>query len=173
MFDKILVALDCSETGKCVFDKALALAKVTNASLLLLHVLSPTDKEYPAPVDEGMYSSTRKLAWKYYTHKWEAFQQKRFDFLRSLAERANNLGISTEVAQTLGNPGRIICEVARNWQADLIVVGRRGRQGLCELLLGSTSKYVVHHAPCSILTVQRQVEPAFEPCQGTSLATAK
>ncbi|OKH22028.1 universal stress protein UspA [Hydrococcus rivularis NIES-593] len=170
MFNKILVALDCSETSKRAFDKALALAEVTNASLLLLHVLSPTDKEYPAPVDEGMYSSTRRLAWKYYIHKWEEFVQKRFNCLRSLAERANKLGISAEVAQTLGNPGRIICEVARNWQADLIVVGRRGRRGLRELLLGSTSNYVIHHAYCSILMVQGQVEPTVDPCQETTLA---
>ena len=45
-------------------------------------------------------------------------------------------------------------ESSQNWEADLIVIGRRGHQGLSEILLGSVSNYVVHHAPCSVLVVQ-------------------
>ncbi len=41
--------------------------------------------------------------------------------------------------------------------ADLIVVGRRGRSGLSELILGSASNYVLHHAPCSVLTLQGKI----------------
>ncbi|RMG10302.1 MAG: universal stress protein, partial [Cyanobacteria bacterium J055] len=36
----------------------------------------------------------------------------------------------------------------------LIIVGRRGRQGIEEAVLGSVSNYVVHHAPCSVLAIQ-------------------
>lgn len=41
--------------------------------------------------------------------------------------------------------------VARNWQADVIVIDRRG---ISELLMGSVSNYVLHHAQCSVFTVQ-------------------
>jgi len=36
----------------------------------------------------------------------------------------------------------------------LVVVGRRGHSGLSELFLGSVSNYVLHRAPCSVLTIQ-------------------
>lgn len=51
----------------------------------------------------------------------------------------------------------MICDVARSWKADLIVLGRRGYSGVKELFLGSVSNYVLHHTPCSILTVQGAV----------------
>ncbi|MGQ9872468.1 universal stress protein [Leptodesmis sp.] len=38
--------------------------------------------------------------------------------------------------------------------ADLILIGNRGHTGLKELFLGSASNYVLHHAPCSVLTVK-------------------
>jgi nucleotide-binding universal stress UspA family protein len=48
----------------------------------------------------------------------------------------------------------MICQVAKDWGAELIMVGRRGNSGLSELILGSVSNYVVHHAHCSVLIVQ-------------------
>jgi len=36
----------------------------------------------------------------------------------------------------------------------VIMIGRHGRTGLAEFFLGSVSNYVMHHAPCSVLTIQ-------------------
>lgn len=47
MFHKILVAMDTSAIGKRVFDEALALAKPTKSSLMLLHVLSTKEQGSP------------------------------------------------------------------------------------------------------------------------------
>ncbi|MGL4622525.1 MAG: universal stress protein, partial [Chroococcidiopsis sp.] len=55
---------------------------------------------------------------------------------------------------------RLICDFALAWKADLIVTGRRGRRGLSEFFMGSVSNYVLHHASCSVLTVQSPVQPA-------------
>ena len=48
-----------------------------------------------------------------------------------------------------------IIELAREWGADLIVVGSHGR-GFWGRLLGSVSTGVVHHAPCSVLVVRKR-----------------
>lgn len=43
-----------------------------------------------------------------------------------------------------------ILSIARKWQADLIMVGSTGRSAVDRFLLGSVSKRVVRHAPCSV-----------------------
>jgi nucleotide-binding universal stress UspA family protein len=157
MFNKILVAIDQSEISQQVFDEGLSLATVTGAELMLLHVISPLDEQYVNPMflhPDAMYSSIPPEAVKTYMKRWEELKQERFDWLRSLFQKATNLGVKAELSQILGNPSRMICQVGRDWQADLIVVGHRGLSGLSELVLGSVSNYVLHHAPCSILTVQ-------------------
>lgn len=52
-----------------------------------------------------------------------------------------------------GNPEQEIVEIARSWDADLIVMGSHGR-GFWGRLLGSVSDGVLHHSPCSVLIVR-------------------
>ena len=58
-----------------------------------------------------------------------------------------------ELRVRAGSPGSVICEEARD--VDLVVVRPGGRGQLGELLLGSTSAYVTHHAPCNVLVLRK------------------
>jgi nucleotide-binding universal stress UspA family protein len=156
MLQKILVALDDSEHCSKVFDEALDLAAATHASLLLLHVLSPADQRYPQIIYPGVnaHSALYEEVSQSYAKQLRHFEQAGEERLRSLAEQAIERGISTEYLQAMGAPGKTICEVAASWNADAIIIGRRGRSGLGEAFLGSVSNDVMHHAPCSVLIVQ-------------------
>lgn len=160
MFHKILVAIDSSEHSNQVFAQALDLAKATNASLMLLHVLSSEEEGSPNISMIGLeyYPTTASLLPELHQKQWADYENRGLEMLRSYAEQAAAADISAEFTQNSGSPGRTICEVARTWEADLILMGRRGHSGLNELLLGSVSNYVLHHAPCSVLTVQGQVQ---------------
>jgi nucleotide-binding universal stress UspA family protein len=156
MLKKILVALDRSETYQPILDEALALAKATQSSLMLYHVLRLFDQGYPYPVypsGDG-YPALYDEAVQQYTEQLHQFEQEGILFLRSLSQQAVALDIPVEYAQSSGDPGKLICEAAANWHADTIIMGRRGRSRLQEMLLGSVSNYVLHHAPCSVLIVQ-------------------
>jgi nucleotide-binding universal stress UspA family protein len=62
------------------------------------------------------------------------------------------LNLSTEVL--FGSPESRIVEAAREFRADLVVVGSHGYSTWERLLLGSVSDAVVHHVPCSVLVVR-------------------
>ncbi len=171
MFQKILVALDCSDMGRPVFDTALALAKSTQASLLLVHVLSPLDAGYPSalyPEAGAVYPTLYEEAIKRRMQDWEGFKQQSLDYLRSCVNEALAENVAADHQQVMGDPGRQVCDLGRTWGADLIIVGRRGHLGLGEFLLGSVSNYVMHHSPCSALTVQGEtmVDANLKPRQG-------
>lgn len=156
MLKKILIALDRSEMGKYVFEQGFALAKMSGASLLLLHVLSSEEEGSPyIPVSTFDYSPGMwEQVSESHLEEWDRWKNKCMEMLQSFSARANSAAIDTEFKQISGSPGRVICDLAASWDADLIVVGHRGNSGLTELLLGSVSNYVLHHAPCSIHVVQ-------------------
>ena len=162
MLKKILVAMDDSAIGEHVFNEALNLAKATGATLMLLHVLSMDEKGYPDtaflpdPADASGVFIDRSV--KNYLEQLEAFKECGLDLLRSRAAVAQSTGVPTEFTQTLGSPGYSICDLARTWEADLIMTGRRSRSLVSKLFLGSVSNYVNHNAPCSVMTVHCQEE---------------
>ncbi|MFN6568056.1 universal stress protein [Dendronalium sp. ChiSLP03b] len=160
MLKKILVALDRSQIAKQVFEEALALAKGTQANLLLLHVLSPTEEGSPyLPMLSNMeyYPGFTSQSFELYQKQWDSFKNEGVEILQSFSAQANTIGISTEFTQIVGHPGPTICKIATTWDADLIIMGRRGRSGLAELFLGSVSNYVLHHAPCSVHIVHHPI----------------
>lgn len=156
MFDKILVAIDRSTASRDVFETAVYLAKTTGASLMLLHVLSDKENDNSSPsIDlkrEGNPLDSSILeAYDRHWQELERQQQQRLKVMRSLVREATAAGVNAEFTQTLGDPGRTICNLAETWSADLILVGSRGLTGIKEMFLGSVSNYVTHHAPCSVL----------------------
>ncbi len=146
MFNKILVALDLSDANisnanKSVFDTAIFLAQATDAQLILLQILPL------APQDESLISV--------YEEPWQKLQQRGLKALRSLTQEATTAGINAICIQDFGNPGRTICALAQTLSVDPILVGSRGITGAKEMLLGSVSNYVTHHAPCSVVIVRK------------------
>jgi len=165
MCKRILVAIDKSESSQHVFAEAVSLALATSARVLLLHVLSPLDEGYPTPVYPGpdsLYPSLHEEAIKAYSQQWQVFEREGLERVRSLNQKAIQAGVIAEFSQNVGDPGHTICDLARTWDADLILMGRRGRAGLSEFFLGSVSNYVLHHAPCSVLIIQGQDAIAAE-----------
>jgi nucleotide-binding universal stress UspA family protein len=71
------------------------------------------------------------------------------DWCKPLAD----LGVHYQVMLVDGSASHAIMEAARAESAELIVVGRRGRGGFAELVLGSTSHQLSHHATRPLVIV--------------------
>jgi len=157
MFTKILVALDVSEAAQTVFTQALSLAEKYQAQLYLLHVLSAEEETSPIPIpvnlDEVYPAAGNEMTMELWQEQWELFEKRGLELLQSRTQEAKDRGITTDFEQVLGSPGKTICKMAKENAFDVIVVGHRGRWGLSEILLGSVSNYVFHHAHCPVLVV--------------------
>lgn len=168
MFHKILVTIDKSDLSQYAFDKAVSLAKRLDAKLMLLHVLSSDEEGSPQMntlYGEGYYAELNQILREQYEQEWNAFAQSYFTILQEWTNEAAIAGVEAECTQPSGNPSRTICNFARVWEADLIVMGSHGRKGLRELFLGSVSNYVMHHAPCSVLIVHPKDVPEMTTSQ--------
>lgn len=155
-FKKILVAFDQSVSGQAIYDQAVDLAKAQNAELMLYHALNPDLVLGPMllPGEMGLAPQLVTQAYEAQQTYLDRQTQEIRDWLNGLAEQATQQGIATQFSYRCTDAGRGICDLARGWGADLILVGRRGRSGLTEALLGSVSNYVLHHAPCAVLVLQ-------------------
>ncbi|MBF2000631.1 MAG: universal stress protein [Synechococcales cyanobacterium C42_A2020_086] len=142
MFHRILVALDNSDLSETVFGEALSLAQATQACLMLLHVLSDAEIGYPQPHTLDTH-----------LEQWQTYQSTGMTRLQVRQAAASQAGVIAEYVQTPGAAPATICRLAQTWGADLIVIGQRELSGIQKFIRGSVSNYVMHYAPCSVLTV--------------------
>lgn len=160
MFNKILIAVDLEGTRTELVERAIALAKATNAQLKFVNVLTAgTDSDLPRFVYPGIAaypSAIDDSVWKEYQNRYQEYKEAELVKLQRLVHQASEAGVPTEFCQDAGSPGPSICQLAASWEADMIMVGSRGRKGLSELFLGSVSNYVMHHAHCSVMVVHPQ-----------------
>jgi nucleotide-binding universal stress UspA family protein len=138
----ILVATDGSEGAGRAVDMAAALAKATAARLLVTTV----GDNFARDGVEELARSEGGLG--------EALELIANDILQRSRQRALAQGVpAVEVQVGWGDPAEAIMQMAQRLEADLILVGRRGRGRLAGLLLGSVSQKLVSLAPCAVVVV--------------------
>lgn len=173
-FQRILIAIEDSPLDASVFTAAIELAQSNKAMLKLVHCIGEEIVAEPIstmPFEPNLSPSL--LMDNYQTQQIIIEQQteEAQTILKRYSQEAMSHGVPTLSDYLVGEVGYQLCEAAKDWVADLIVVGRRGRSGLAEALLGSVSNYVVHHAPCSVLVIQEvEPEPPTEAVTGSSSA---
>lgn len=154
MYQRILVAVDDSAISQQAFSKALSLAKVFASKLHLIHVIVPVTQEYQdaslIAFSGGFYPGGMDQVVK---ETWSNIEEAGLSLLKDFGEKAQKAGVVAEFTQKIGQPDREIVEFARDWGADLVVIGSHGRTGLNEFVLGSVSNYVLHHVSCSVLLI--------------------
>ena len=141
---RIVCGVDGSEHARHAAITALGLADRLGARLTLLHVtptrtLVPVDS-LPMTVDPSVYPRSAALA---FSESEAAFDSLSPEFTTANADR--------EVR--LGQPAVVLTEVAADCNAELIVVGSRGRGAWRSAVLGSVSSEVARCAPCPVMIV--------------------
>lgn len=145
-----MIATDGSVYSKAAIDECCrTVIRPENAEVL---IVSSYEDAYPITAEPFALSA------EYYQKIDDAVREQTTTFVeearRSIRDHfpSSDFSVSTEVLR--GAPDQQIIERAKEWRADLIVVGSHGR-GFWGRLLGSVSNGVVHHAPCSVLVVRK------------------
>jgi nucleotide-binding universal stress UspA family protein len=73
-----------------------------------------------------------------------------------VADSLRTKGLTAEPVVREGDPRSLIVDEAKQWPADLIILGSHGRSGLKRWLLGSVSQSVASYAPCSVEVVRKK-----------------
>ncbi len=136
MFKTVLFPIDQSRESREAADLVTALVKTHNSKLIVLSVVETPGGEGELPKEAAMASP-------------EAIAQ--------LLETAKTLfaqqGIQAEVIEREGIPAFIICDVADEINADLIIMGCRGLGLTEEGSSESVSSRVINLSPCPVLIV--------------------
>jgi universal stress protein A len=140
-FTRILIAVDTSEIGIHATLVGLELAAALGAQVALIHVITPT-------VSDGALISAPSA---------ELTDPQEDEISRVLASLQGRAPIPAETARyvPVGEPVESIAKAARDWPAELVVIGSHGREGLGRALLGSVAEGVARHAPCPVLVVRK------------------
>lgn len=138
-FERILVALDGSESSGRALRKALELAALTGAELYGLAVEGPLPA-YAATIGEVDEVRREK----------DAFFSR---LVAAVREQAESAGVPIEIEVRPGHAADLIVTVAAERGTDLIVLGRRGHF-LRDHLLGSTADRVTESAGCPVMVVK-------------------
>lgn len=153
-YQKILVALDQTSSSSLVFGHALQLAKLHQSQIRLVHCL--TIKPYDnlgTLIDSGagLRSSAQVQRQEKATQRKETQEAQKQ--LKQLLAEALKFDLKADFVCETADPGLFICQAAKDWEANVIVVGNSGKKGLKKLILGSVSQYVSNHAPCRTIIV--------------------
>ena len=132
---RVLIAVDEPSRSAALVGEAAARPWPVKSQFLLLHVLDP----YPFGKMSAPLGRAKKSAQ---------------DYLDAGAEPLRAAGWKTESNVALGRPRRLISKIAATWKADLVLVGSSGEGALMRILLGSTARSVLRHAPCSVEIVR-------------------
>jgi nucleotide-binding universal stress UspA family protein len=90
----------------------------------------------------------------------EEAMQRAQSAIRTAEEIVSAAGLKTSesLSVLLESPQQVILEEAKQWSADLIVVGSHGHRGINRFLLGSISEAVALHAECSVELIRPPVK---------------
>lgn len=149
---RVLHPSDFSLLSDHAFVEAIRWARTDRADLLLLHVIVPV-----SPIAGDDFASNPWL----YAEITRVLREAATETLRRLLVRATKGGVRTDALVCEGVPANQIVHVAESRDANLIVMGSRGRTGVARLLFGDLASAVVASAPCPVLLVG--ASPRREP----------
>ena len=136
MYRSIVVGTDGSDTAAVAVEHALALAHLMGATV---HVVTAWARVPALGLSAGATVPTDDGEWVRQLHE-------------GIREQAEDYGVYITTHAVEEAPAKALVDLARQHEADLLVVGNQGMTGL-RGKLGSVPNTVAHKGPCAVLVV--------------------
>ena len=142
MLSKILVPVDGSENSFRALEQAIFLAtKIQEAQITVLYII----EDLPS-----LYIYSPKIIEKLHAD----YKSEYTKILERCKEIAKKSGININTVLLEGDPASKIIGYSEMEKFDLIIIGSRGMGKFKEVIIGSVSNKVLHHAKCSVMLVR-------------------
>ena len=138
---KIVVAYDGSEGAKQAALASVPVARVSDATLLLLHVINPRADlgGIQGSHDEALREATRRA------------EEEARAFAADLYDRVE---VRVDTVERGEDTGETICRIASGEGAEMLVIATRRAGGLSGFFLGSVTQQLIRHAGCPVMVVR-------------------
>ena len=160
MYQRILVPIDGSPTSTRGLDEAIRLAKLTGATLRLVHVLD--ELVFPTGFHTGAT----------YTNDVLPMIKKAGESILMIGKArvaAAGVTVDTLLMECFATrTSEMVIAQAQDWQADLVVLGTHGRRGIGRFLMGSDAEQIVRGATVPVLLVRAEEVAADTPLHGAA-----
>ncbi|HMJ39951.1 MAG TPA: universal stress protein [Verrucomicrobiae bacterium] len=137
---RIVVGVEGSESSTAALKWTARLAKTLGSQVIAVYAVD-VPAYYPEPYGLPVQFDT----------EWRAAIESEFE--NKWCKPLKAAGVKYRAVIEDGRAASVITDVADRENADIVVVGRRGRSGVAELLLGSTSHELVLHSRRPVLVI--------------------
>ena len=151
MYKRILVALDGSETSMRALTASLNLARQGGGRVRLVHVVE--ELAYLGGFDPYGASSGDLV---------KVIRENAAKVLATGLAAAGSAGVEADTVLYDNFGERLpeaVADAARQWNADLIVVGTHGRRGMGRVLMGSGAEQIIRLSPVPVLVIRSPETP--------------
>lgn len=131
---KIMVCHDGSENAKQAMEQAVELFKPYKPEVILVSVVEGAADA--SSVNEEIFDKMR---------------EERHDFLKKTSAWLAEHGCDVDSIMAVGDARTMLLATAEQKNPDLLVIGKRGRGVIKEMVLGSVSAYLIRHAKCPVI----------------------
>lgn len=142
---RIIVAVEDKVFGEAIADFVANHEWPEGSEILVLHVLEPIFVKplggYPTELIKSLNEERSRAA-----------KSLVLGVGTAISTKYPQLSLKEEIVE--GHAKDLIVNRAKDWPADLIVVGSHGRSGIGQFFLGSVSMSVLSAAPCSVMVVK-------------------